>query len=963
MPTAVTAVTIPATEGHSTAITLTGDVSIKSLTLGAGETLTLSRSGETARTLTTSQAIVLTSGQSIVTNPGVTISPAITTEDANSYVKSVTSEGATTYTVAAHKATVYDSEDAEVKKYDSVVDAFAAATDGQKITLFANSNDAITLSDKSITFNEGSFTFTGSFTGNGTVELTSTLKSAATARWAEGWTGTVVLPENANVSGCNFDNYGIAGSTVRLTGDTTATWLSFSNNNNNPVAPTIEIPEGASFTLANTGLSSSFAYTFDAIKGAGAFTVNISGDIDLSYSGYSAYFLLKDVSNFTGSLSATGAGIAIGDTRIANTVAGGKIIVSAGKTATIATGKTWSAANGIVVDGTLDVAGIVTDSIAGGTGNGAKTLNVNSGAAITMGTGKTISGLAAVNLKGGSVDLGKLAAATTQKYVAFSGESTLTLECEYSNGSGVIFNGDTIESPFIKVESGATLNLSYGNFSGWNGDVCDGYIVNEGTLNISQKGSVSTFFRNHLILTDGCTTTIGGTGKLSLYGGVATESTAQIQLASGAAEISSASAGIGFGNVSNSGGYGGKGVGITVGDNATLTISAQIYASSVSSGSNPVAKYGNGTLVLSNASNSPAEPWTLNAGVIKSVVALTVNSGDASKRVSDVSADGYHVYSLVPSPAEVATTTFSFNTFTYGGQPVSLAAGDTIVVPADCTGNQWDPSLSNAAGHPVIVRKSMNWKAGIGTMTIDSGVTVFAYGNNGSAINDGAVISGAGTLQLQDTVPVRGKASVSCTVGGDGTFSLADGATLTVAFKLADGKVTTSVANKCVSYNSETKTYSLVFEATTTGVEITAADAGAAIAAAAVSLTSAQKTQGLEESYYKLVATEKTGENGKWIVTAELDETKVGVEFTAAPALTASTATFTLGSGTKKGLYYGIATISNPAAVRPEVTVIAEAKAETDGQTIVLTPSIDFGSGNVIYYRWSVSDTQRLTGE
>ena len=216
-PTTYTAVTIPATEGHATAITLSGDVSIKSLTLCAGETLTLSRSGDADRTFTTSQAIVLTSGQSIVTGAGVSISPAIITEDANSYVKSVTLDGATTYSVADHKATVYDSEDAEVKKYDTVADAVSAATDGQKVTLFADSGEAITLNGKSLTFNEGSCTFTGSFTGSGTLVLPALWKSGATTRIASGWTGTVVLPNvNGTDGGFRFDYYGKSGSTIKI---------------------------------------------------------------------------------------------------------------------------------------------------------------------------------------------------------------------------------------------------------------------------------------------------------------------------------------------------------------------------------------------------------------------------------------------------------------------------------------------------------------------------------------------------------------------------------------------------------------------------------------------------------------------------------------------------------------------------------------------------------------------------
>ena len=486
-PTAYTAVTIPATEGHATAITLSGDVTIKSLALGAGETLTLSRSGDTALTLTTSQAIVLTSGQSIITNPGVTISPAITTEDANSYVKSVISEGATTYTVAAHKATVYDSEDAEVKKFDSVVDAFAAATDGQKITLFANSSDAITLSDKSITFNEGSFTFTGSFTGNGTVRLTSTLKSAATARWAAGWTGTVVLPANLTLNGLNFDNYGRTGSTVQLQGTNTG-WLQY-RSNNDAIATTVEIPQGASLTV--TGWSVSFANAFDVLKGAGTFAVSLGSAPDASgSSSYTAYFLLKDVSAFTGSLTATGAGIAIGDTRIANTVAGGKIIVSAGKTPTIASGATWQAAGGFTVDGSLTCSkgGKIYGTGAAGTlalgGSGVITNRYEGGSSQCFNAGTiTVSDSLSVVMVGGWSNFGTTWSPQNSSSIGFdpgtdndiwlnstipnNSNANCTL-CIYGNGSNkVVWNSNSI-TPWAKIHVYNGGKLQIGTATGTN---------------------------------------------------------------------------------------------------------------------------------------------------------------------------------------------------------------------------------------------------------------------------------------------------------------------------------------------------------------------------------------------------------------------------------------------------------------------------------------------------------------
>lgn len=477
-PTAYTAVTIPATEGHATAITLSGDVSIKSLTLAAGETLTLSRSGETARTVTTSESIVLTSGQSIVTGVGVSISPAITTEDANSYVKSVISDGVTTYTVADHKATVYDSGDAELQKYDTVADAVSAATDGQKVTLFANSNEAITLNGKSITFNEGSYTFSGTFTGNGTVVLTSTLKSAATARWAEGWTGTVVLPANQTFAGFNFDNYGRVGSTVQLQGTNTG-WLQY-RSNNDPIATTVELPDGASLTI--NGWSPSFANAFNVIKGSGTFSVAIGDEISLSDSSYTAYFLLKDVSNFTGSLFASGAGIAIGPDRIEYTVAGGKIIVSTGKTPTIASGATWQAAGGFTVNGSLTCSkggkiygtgaagtlalggsGVITNRYEGGSSQcfNAGTITVSDSLSVVMvgrwsnfGTRWDPQGSSSIGFDPGTDDDIWL-----NDTIPNNSNANCTL-CIYGNGSNtVVWNGSITPWAKIHVYNGGKLQI------------------------------------------------------------------------------------------------------------------------------------------------------------------------------------------------------------------------------------------------------------------------------------------------------------------------------------------------------------------------------------------------------------------------------------------------------------------------------------------------------------------------
>ena len=143
------------------------------------------------------------------------------------------------------------------------------------------------------------------------------------------WTGTVVLPADQSFDGTFFDDYGIVGSTVRLQGTNTG-WLHYGTVNattdRGPIATTIEIPEDASLTI--TGFSPSWANTFDVLKGAGTFAVSLEAAPDHSYPEVNAYFLLKDVSNFTGSLSATGAGIAIGASKPGYLTDGGKILLT-----------------------------------------------------------------------------------------------------------------------------------------------------------------------------------------------------------------------------------------------------------------------------------------------------------------------------------------------------------------------------------------------------------------------------------------------------------------------------------------------------------------------------------------------------------------------------------------------------------------------------------------------------------
>ncbi len=135
-----------------------------------------------------------------------------------------------------------------------------------------------------------------------------------------------------------------------------------------------------------------------------------------------------------------------------------------------------------------------------------------------------------------------------------------------------------------------------------------------------------------------------------------------------------------------------------------------------------------------------------------------------------------------------------------------------------------------------------------------------------------------------------------------------------------------------------------------------------------VSLSQEQQDAGLQPSYYKVVA--KASETaGTYNLVVVLDEEVVGVSFaedesTEAAEMTVEEgnvkSTFKLpGANVKKGLYYGVGTVTDPEGT--DVDVVAEKQATADGETISLSPvTLDFGTGNVLYYKWSVSDTPQV---
>ena len=230
--------------------------------------------------------------------------------------------------------------------YDTLQGAIDAAESGATIILLTSSSEDITL-NKTIVFSEGEdATFSGTFTGSGTLKLGAFLKNSKTpsgvSPLAAGWAGTVELMFAFEASGfaTPIARYGNANSTLRLTGGMTGGWLA-----NVALDTTIELVGD----MAISDFSTSFANTIKKLTGTGTFSITYSITPDLTYSGYYPYYLIKDISGFEGSLTIPEngtIGIVVGaSSKPSDKTHGGKILVYTNVVASA----NWSAPNGIVL--------------------------------------------------------------------------------------------------------------------------------------------------------------------------------------------------------------------------------------------------------------------------------------------------------------------------------------------------------------------------------------------------------------------------------------------------------------------------------------------------------------------------------------------------------------------------------------------------------------------------------------
>lgn len=215
---------------------------------------------------------------------------------------------------------------------------------------------------------------------------------------------------------------------------------------------------------------------------------------------------------------------------------------------------------------------------------------------------------------------------------------------------------------------------------------------------------------------------------------------------------------------------------------------------------------------------------------------FTVNKSPSQKRlninVSRHADDGCIYVEASVTPTTVYAKTFDLNSFSNedGTEDIELVKGDTVVIPATCkkgdeagSKDAWHALVNNIKGHAIIVEQSMNWHGEIGNVTIGNNAVVYAFADTTFA--SGASVKGAsskaGQMRLSEDVTIGENATILATVDlNNRVFKLADGKTLTVAEKLAEGAVKSAVNTKMVDYTAETKTYSLVdIVATVDGVQ------------------------------------------------------------------------------------------------------------------------------------------------
>ena len=214
------------------------------------------------------------------------------------------------------------------------------------------------------------------FTGGGTVVYNNALPVTGKG-WTDSsaWTGTVWINGKSGVTDFNVNSYGNANSAVKLSG--VDGWISAPFDNTVPVIlENGEFEYALKLTNGNSPNNQNPTRCTTFVKISGSGTVS---------DGNAANPMLKiyDGTEFTGTLTLTRAKVVFCSADSTTlpaaytSIPNASIYVDAGNSATVASGMTWTADGGFIVDGTLNVDGTLASSQAAKAVSGSGTVVFN----------------------------------------------------------------------------------------------------------------------------------------------------------------------------------------------------------------------------------------------------------------------------------------------------------------------------------------------------------------------------------------------------------------------------------------------------------------------------------------------------------------------------------------------------------------------------------------------------------
>lgn len=481
-----------------------------------------------------------------------------------------------TYTLAGLFTSTEPDGEYVINVEESATLNIDAATTVNMITFNVASGKTLTLTGSTLTATGGIKVI-----GEGKVEtsvaavLNGTLKGDGTLSYVMGgttakptgincarsaWKGVVSI-ENSKGSAnpLLFSDYGNSGSTLRLSD----VQMYVNKSGGTSAAAAVDTFRGT-LEIGSGGLEINNGNAYTA-----AFVGRLAGQGELKVSGGSANgnaLVVMDSSSFCGTLNVSASKyiVTFGDTGYLGTT--GKVTVNAGKTAAIPTGKTWTAAGGFEVNGTLAFAGTGKASGNVTTANGSVldlsaysgetpavsgTLTLASGTTVKLPAGTTLPYRISTSGSGtvGSCVIGDGAALT---YVPLRDGLLMTTRTAEVSGvktfSAITWNGDTSSAYAVLTVTGETA-LDFDSVSGIdlltvsvqsgaalyvkNEDnlTCDVEFDGLGALTIPDSGS-ATFYAGYTRLYDTIGTTSTGDGALSATGRIGVNDT-YVNLAAG----------------------------------------------------------------------------------------------------------------------------------------------------------------------------------------------------------------------------------------------------------------------------------------------------------------------------------------------------------------------------------------------------------------------------------------------